>query len=99
MVIPDEPQVVPPSNAEDLAGKAGFPEVEKDMSPSAALPGAIKAVQRQIKKLDGLLSKFPEKQKERKVQEGAEDGDRPASSNCLQNKFRGSLWGCRRASG
>ena len=80
---------MPPDGSEDLASKAGFPEVEKDTSPSAVLPGAIKAVQRQIKKLDGLLCKFPAPKAQE--QEDAKRMDKNGGSNCLKTKFRGQL--------
>lgn len=40
-------------NAEYLS-KSGWPEIEKDMQPSALLPGAMKCVQRHTKKLEAL---------------------------------------------
>ena len=37
---------------------SGFPEVEKDMAPSAVIPAATKCVGKHIKKLGLLLEKF-----------------------------------------
>ena len=38
--------------------KAGFPEQEKDMKPSAMLPAAVKCVQKHVKRSDDLLRQF-----------------------------------------
>ena len=87
--IPDEPERIDPGqDKEDLITKSGFPTVEKDMSPAAALPGAIKAIQKQVKKLDGMLAKFNEEEKKKKKDE---QKDAPATPQpfSLQSKQLG----------
>ena len=38
----------------DYLAKAGFPEIERDMAPSAILAPAIKCLQKHGKKIEGL---------------------------------------------
>ena len=86
--IPDEPERIHPGqDKEDLITKTGFPTVEKDMSPAAALPGAIKAIQKQVKKLDGMLANFNEEEKKKKKKKD-EQKDAPATPQpfSLQSK-------------
>ena len=65
-LIPLEAAAIPaaasgPDRTELLeqAKKCGYPEVEKDLSPSGVLPTGLKVVQKQIKKLDLFMKTLP----------------------------------------
>ena len=58
----DDGQDLFPDQTADV--NTGFPEIEKDMAPSAVLPSALKCLGKFEKKLGGLLLRFKGKMTE-----------------------------------
>ena len=46
--------------ASDVAAKLGYPEVEKNLAPSACLGPAMKTLQKLIKRLEAIIVTFPQ---------------------------------------
>ena len=57
----DEPTPVPAAATEELCQKSGWPQIERDMAPSATVPSAMKCVARHMKRLEVILQRFTAK--------------------------------------